>query len=344
MRIKLILISLLCFILSFSTVNANQMRKATEDMGYLGVLQASDYNSFGGITRYQAIKSITLAMGLTNELAKYADVINSPEVNYINIDRPIEEFKYHDFEVMDQDEYYVALSNDNLSKAELEKNYWHVKYTSAERGAVSVAFYNDITKGIMVDGKRYFMFEQTISLNEILAFMIRCLKGADADVSNAIETATALGIVQPENIFDMAGLKKPDVVGLGYFSILMKRFVNQKRYMYFDGNSENFPKASIDLEGAMTYKEYLMQNIAKDGMYSQTNPNIVFTSEMASKVADMVFKAEFGDYFVVNNPELTIDEFDGIYKITRKPKLPSSGTGSTIYINKYNGAVMDFIK
>ena len=65
---------------------------------------------------------------------------------------------------------------------------------------------------------------------------------------------------------------------------------------------------------------------------------------MSKIVADLVFKSELGNYFNANNPELIIEEFEYMYKITRKPKAPATSNGATVYISKNNGTVLELVK
>ena len=340
-RLKKFFILTLTLLLTLNSclVNANKMDDAMEQMGHLGVIQVSDYHYFGGVTRYQVIKSITTAMGLTNIMAINVNSLLNPNLNPYGIERPLEEFVYYDFEVAENSQNYIELFTQEITKDELEESFWYLKYTSKEMGAVTAAFYNDITRGVIIDGKRYFLFEQEATLNEVLAFMTRCLKGTDTDVSNIYDTAVEIGLIDPEGHFDKIALQNVNSVSIGYFSILMERFVNQNRYMYFDFDSPDFPKTSIDETGQMTYKQYLTQILFDH--YSLFNEEVLFTPEMVVKVADIVFNSKFGESFVKENSYLTINDLKTMYKISRKPSATSENEGKTVYISKYNGSVID---
>lgn len=240
------IVSIICafFIFALSTTSIfashqsyNQMKLESE-LGRLGVLKTRVFKDDGDITRYEALKTIILAIGGSDEL------IMDYNTSYLIFDTSMlgpsvpREYGYYD-------------THEPLDGGEFE---WNQKYATAEGlGQINIAFYNGITKGEIHNGKRYFLFDKKVSIREAVTFMVRCLKGVDIEPDEAYKIAIEIGLIQKDDIYFGHGEQWLDY---NYFRELLGRFIEQPRYLYF-GNNEEFPKVSIDESGEMTYKEYL---------------------------------------------------------------------------------------
>lgn len=240
-RIIRIICTLLIFALSMTSVFASHQSynymKLESELGKLGVLKTRVFKDDEDVTRYEALKTIILAIGGSDELVmeyNTNDLVFQPYMLWV-IPR---ECGYYDmYEPLDGGEFEVKQ-----------------KYATAESmGQINIAFYNGITKGEIHNGKRYFLFDKKVSIREAVTFMVRCLKGVDIEPDEAYKIAIEIGLIQKDDIYFGHGEQWLDY---NYFRELLGRFIEQPRYLYF-GNNEDFPNVSIDESGEMTYKEYL---------------------------------------------------------------------------------------
>lgn len=129
----------------------------------------------------------------------------------------------------------------------------YVKYADRDLGYVRLAFYHGLAKGEMIQARRYFYFDRPVTLKETAVYMMRCLKGFDiGDLEDNFKMAKESELIKPNDTVFNDG---DSLITPNYFCVMLQRFLNQKRYFYFD--EEFWSDIQKDEEGSMTYLEYL---------------------------------------------------------------------------------------
>jgi len=140
-----------------------------------------------------------------------------------------------------------------------------VRYASYE-GIVSGEFGKKGTTDL------FFYPSKAVTVNETLAFMVRCLEKDGGDLNYSYKRAKELGLINETDSF----YKNIDgEINLNDFFTLLSRFLNQKRYFYYSGEYED--DIRIDNEGSMTYLEYLKQRQEDEqssGETENTHPSL----------------------------------------------------------------------
>ena len=195
------------------------------------------FESTDTVTRYECVTAIMKAIGATEDIARdikgffydsYSGVLLKPERSFFDGDGKGPDFDF-------------------------------VKYYSKETGYISLAFYYGIAKGEIIGNHRYFYFDRPVTAKETAAFMMRCLRGPDlGDLNETFAMAKESGLIKEEDVFygDGDSLIAPD-----NFCIMLQRFLNQPRYLYFDEELYFVPDSSagiqVDRERSITYLQYL---------------------------------------------------------------------------------------
>lgn len=132
---------------------------------------------------------------------------------------------------------------------------------------VSVAIcYTDVVYGIgtieKYNNKMYFGYIQYITLEEVLAFMVRCLKNDNdcnlADLKITTEIAKEKGLLRKEDIF----YHNPNyIITISDFKVLLSRFISQKAHLCFKGPWYSEYMYSND---NITYGKYLSSTYGID--------------------------------------------------------------------------------
>lgn len=194
------------------------------------------------VTRLECLVAVMNAAGVTEEIAE--------DTTYLLVDPwygTRHENSYYDFS-----EIYT----DPVTVSEFSSKYCE-KWTYLE-----LAFYHGIAKGEMFHGKPCFFIERPVTAKEAVTFMLRCVeKSTDISWNEAYEKAKERNLVKESDVFynDEDFLITPDE-----FCILLYRFLNQHRYVYFvndffDANGDGIEHILRDETGSMTYIEYLEQ-------------------------------------------------------------------------------------
>lgn len=128
-------------------------------------------------------------------------------------------------------------------------------------GYVDLAFNHGIAKGEMLNGQRCFFFDRFVTAKEAVTFMLRCIEDStDILWDEVYLKAKERGLIKESDVFynDEAHFITPDE-----FCVLLYRFLNQQRYIYFidsffDSNGMAIEFIQRDEERSMTYLEYLI--------------------------------------------------------------------------------------
>lgn len=101
----------------------------------------------------------------------------------------------------------------------------------------------------------FFFPERAATVKETLAFMVRCLEADKIDIDVAFEKAKEYGLVKAEDSFIQ---ELDSAINPNEFCTLLERFMQQKRYKYYDRVDNDFrPDGNIDEERSVSYLDML---------------------------------------------------------------------------------------
>ena len=105
----------------------------------------------------------------------------------------------------------------------------------------------------------FFLPDKTVTVNECIAFMVRCLDSEKTDLTLAIQKAYDCGLINGDDRFtsDVGKLLNNED-----FEVLIDRFLDMKRYKYYPltaTKSSARLSGEIDAEGKLTYRAMLSQ-------------------------------------------------------------------------------------
>ena len=226
MKFRIFIVSFCLIIFTSLDSNAHTYsdvgKASASKLGELGVLKAEVFEDVGYVTRYEALKTILIAIGADDELSDQLYM-------YIDLNQEFYKIEHDDFEE-------IHTSTETIT----DKNFLY-KYSCGYKDKINFAIYNGITKLEIIDGKKYFHYDREAYISEVITFMVRCLKGTEVTMEEAHQYAKELGLYKPEELYYNAFYNTCQKIDFDYFCVLMNRFINQKRYFYFDDN-ESFPK------------------------------------------------------------------------------------------------------
>lgn len=225
-----------------------------------GIVEAHYFDSPKIVSRYECLTAIMKAIGVIED-GSGARILLVGDAGWTNTDKI-----YYDGDggcLLDKNgntvyltDWHPLMVNDD-GKGTIY-DYW--KYTDeatcfAGLTGINIAFAYGIAKGEIYNGRRYFNFGRAVSLSETILFMIRCLGDIELnDSAVALQKALEYGLITKEDSF----YGNEDVkLTPEEFCKILTRFLNQKRYYYFDDNVDYGQSMLKDTTGSMTYLEYL---------------------------------------------------------------------------------------
>lgn len=309
-----------------------------------GIVDAIVFEDDFYLSRYEVLKTIMVAIGADDELSKDANMLI-----YQNKlpDMPVNsEYGFFDFEEP------LGAEGQSFTKDSM----WFQKY-SLKGDQIALAFYNSIAQGDVINGKRYFCFDRKATVAETLTFMVRCLKGTNITCEEAYSYACQLGLVLKSEMYSISYEYAQEMVNINYFYTLLNRFMEQKRYLYF-GNNKDYPKASIDEHGTMTYWQYANQRNQEEIKFSYTflSDVAIPNEEVAKKIAEVYISSYITKHFPYGESktdeyyfEVKYDEVDNAWLVMQykaNPKeieqsdMVDKYTGNMIVLDKSTGKVL----
>lgn len=198
------------------------------------------------VTRFEALSCIMNAAGATEGVLGNSSYI--PQGSYYGVP-----FKYFFF----WDDRDTVTAEYNMEK-----------YCTGEKnGYIPLACYNEIALGEWVGCHRYFFYDRPATIEETACFMMRI-----AHNGGGFESAKEMGVIKPT---EPAYTNKDMQITPEYFCIMLERFLNLKRYSYFEENCE-FPYTMQtdfnyyhDPSLLITYREYLDEIRAREAELEQ---------------------------------------------------------------------------
>lgn len=180
------------------------------------------------VTRKDCIVEVMRAIGLTDEAVENARGKAADVYTFADADEP----SYMDFAYMANIAYGVEM------------------YTETPT-------YRTVHTGKNTDF--FFLPDRPITVNECIAFMVRCLDSEKTDLTLAIQKAYEYGLINGDDRF-AADVGKS--LGNDDFEILIDRFLDMKRYKYYPLTPTKCSarlSGEIDAERTLTYREMLSQ-------------------------------------------------------------------------------------
>jgi len=149
-----------------------------------------------------------------------------------------------------------------------QKNTWYdiAPFSDTVNPYVLMAWEIRIAFGDRQGGQ--FLPDKTATYKETCAFLIRCLIGPEADTDVTFEKAKELGLVKESDEFYNSG---DEPIDFDSFCIILNRFINQPRALYFTGDFS--PKYAVDSDRSMTYLEMLQQRFADADSQATASPS-----------------------------------------------------------------------
>lgn len=238
MKGKKIVSIVLVFLILFSTtqfVLGADDSKVQETLLEYGLLEPEGFENHDRVTRYECVNAIIKSIGATE-----------------NIESGARGLMYDCYTGMPME--WTYWDGDGIGPS-IEKD----KYFDKKMGYINLAFFHGIARGEFLQGRRYFYFDRSVTLKETCAFLMRCLKGTDlTDLDKTFEMAKAFGIIKITDLHPQDG---DSLVTPEYFCFILQRFLEQKRFLYFD---ETYGiEIQNDRNGSMTYLEYLQSRESK---------------------------------------------------------------------------------
>ena len=263
----LLVIFIMCNFVPTSYSSGAENVSVTEEMlKEYHLLRAEGFDSDETVTRFEAVTTITKAIGATTGSIKYIDekyVFNSytgVRADWMCDDR----YLLPDFDVS----RYGNQNDEN-------------KY-------LNLALYNGIAQGEINGNNRYFYHDRPVTATETMVFMVRCLVSKEEmkqyGSDEAKKVALNCGIIRESDTFyaDMDSPIKPDE-----FCVILRNFLNQNRYLYFNSGDYDLQE---DTERSMTYLEYL-QDLRKAKLFPEENPYGIDKVSVFCNGLDLVFDA-----------------------------------------------------
>ena len=211
------------------------------------------FESTDTVTRFECLNTIMKAIGVTEDLSLSAGMLMYESYSGIAY-----EWSYWDGDGHGGGDSYDFINNDSVgTKIDI------LKYNGENLGYINLAFFNYFAKGEVFENRRYFYFERYATVKETVMFLTRALCGTELfELDEGFLIAKDFGLIKATDEFYVDG---DSPITPEYFGIILERFLNQKRYLYFDETIENRIYLQKDEERSMTYLEYLhsIQNKAE---------------------------------------------------------------------------------
>ena len=227
-KIVTTLIAMMCFLGATNIYNvyANDIKdsETIAKLIQLNILDGNDFSNSDTVTREECLIRIMRAIGLNDE-----------GVNSLGAT------SYYAFVDTKSRSYFGCASVSKIAYGE----------------ECVVDYETERTSHTLKNTDYFFFPDRDVTVIETLAFMVRCLETDEIDLNLAFEKAKKLGLVSTEDEM----IQKPNsTISQTDFCMLLERFLQQKRYKYYDDKSDL--DCNIDEEKSMTYLEFLSERQA----------------------------------------------------------------------------------
>ena len=221
------IILIMCFLVNINVYADNSDVSVYKDeLIRLNILDEDDFSNSDTITRGDCLIAIIRAIGITdNDISRFDGADFMPFVDTAS-------FSYFGYAYMAEIAY----------------------------GEKCVVDYPTYRSTHMRTNWDYFFFpERAVTVKETLAFMVRCLeKERNESLEYAIEKAEEYGLIKDNDTF----IDKSDsTLSQDDFYVLLNRFLQQKRYKYYDSLGSVGIEVYFDEDRSISYFEMLEQRI-----------------------------------------------------------------------------------